>query len=179
MYIANPEKSSPFLLHTWKNAPNGPREKPFAAPRVAFPYGPADRARSDQSRCHRRPHRTAKRTRRPGFSLKPAGWNGGNEKPKKRDRVCFFCCCALYYISSLFLRKPERWLSGRRRRSRKPLTGYSRSGVRIPLSPPFSYSDSEILSRFPFFRPNLQGRNVFAVRSNRADADASGVITPY
>ena len=60
-----------------------------------------------------------------------------DRKPKKRYRVCFFCCGRLYYISFLFLRNPERWLSGRRRRSRKPLTGYSRSGVRIPLSPPF------------------------------------------
>ena len=59
------------------------------------------------------------------------------DTPKKRDRVCFFCFYGVYYISSLFLRNPERWLSGRRRRSRKPLTGYSRSGVRIPLSPPF------------------------------------------
>ena len=31
MYIANPEKSSPFLLHTWKNAPNKRPDEMFAA----------------------------------------------------------------------------------------------------------------------------------------------------
>ena len=114
MYIANPEKSSPFPFHTWKNTSIGPHEKPFAA--AANP-GTAQRSgRSD---------RTTARSR------------DECKKAKKRDRVCFYCFCGVYYISSLFLRNPERWLSGRRRRSRKPLTGYSRSGVRIPLSPPF------------------------------------------
>ena len=33
----------------------------------------------------------------------------------------------------------ERWLSGRRRRSRKPLSGFSGPGVRISFSPPFIF----------------------------------------
>ena len=134
MYIANPEKSSPFPFHTWKNTSIGPHEKPFAA--AANP-GTAQRSgRSD---------RTTARSR------------DECKKAKKRDRVCFFCFCGVYYISSLFLRNPERWLSGRRRRSRKPLTGYSRSGVRIPLSPPYFFYHSGSFPGFPLFRPFFHG----------------------
>ena len=74
-------------------------------------------------------------------------------KSKKRDHVCFFVFAGYIIFHFLFLQAPERWLSGRRRRSRKPLTGYSRSGVRIPLSPPFLRSNSGILPHFfPIFR---------------------------
>ena len=68
--------------------------------------------------------------------------------------ACFFAIAG--YIILCFFCKPERWLSGRRRRSRKPLTGFSRSGVRIPLSPPSSCSVPSRFSNSSLFPPRRE-----------------------
>ena len=92
-------------------------------------------------------------------------------------------------LSDTFFGKPERWLSGRRRRSRKPLTGFSRSGVRIPLSPPLLYSDSGYLPHFfpvfafiaqkiqPQFEAQLQGE-IFKF-DHSCGAFDSTITAPY
>ena len=79
----------------------------------------------------------------------------GADNKKARFALAFSrlrCILSLLFFHTF----QERWLSGRRRRSRKPLTGFSRSGVRIPLSPPSSCSVPSRFSHSSLFPPRRE-----------------------
>ncbi len=115
MYILNPEKSSGFRTHARKKVINKRGWITLCgSARLISP--------------------TAEEETGSRFTTAK---NGAEENQKSAITFAFLFLRGILYFTFFFLQAPERWLSGRRRRSRKPLTGYSRSGVRIPLSPPF------------------------------------------
>ncbi len=128
MYILNPEKSSGFRTHARKNVINKRGWITLCgSARLISP--------------------TAEEETGSRFTTAK---NGAEENQKSAITFAFLFLRGILYFTFFFLQAPERWLSGRRRRSRKPLTGYSRSGVRIPLSPPF----------FPLVQRTMPGKKI-------------------
>ena len=123
MYIANPEKSSPLFLHTWKKAPNGPHKNPFAV--TGNPGAMQRLSRSDRIPARRR---------------------GRSKRPKNRDRVCFFCFCGVYYISSLYFAKTGEMAERSKAAVSKTVNGiFPFGGSNPPLSASFFFSTKSLL----------------------------------